>query len=64
LLDNVFQAVGGSWCKCWVWAEIDAIVTRCALQAGVDLEGYVRDWRQLKAWAWCLEPTFQRLQGK
>jgi len=21
LLDNVFQAVGGSWFKCWVWAN-------------------------------------------
>ena len=21
MLDNVFQAVGGSWFKCWVWAH-------------------------------------------
>ena len=24
LLDNVFQAVGGSWFKCWVWAFLQA----------------------------------------
>ena len=22
LLDNVFQAVGGSWFECWVWASL------------------------------------------
>ena len=23
MLDNVFQTVGGSWLKCWVWAMDD-----------------------------------------
>jgi len=28
LLDNVFQAVGGSWFKCWVWAYTLCVMER------------------------------------
>jgi hypothetical protein len=43
--------------------QIDALITLCARQAGVDLGGSVT-WQQMQDWAWCLEPTFKRLEGK
>jgi hypothetical protein len=32
LLDNVFQKVGGSWFKCWVWAMMEdgGLFIRCS----------------------------------
>src|SRR6267142_4102166 len=33
-LDNVFQAVGGSWFKCWVWAFFPEVPSDGAPNAG------------------------------
>jgi hypothetical protein len=44
--------------------QIDAAILRCAIQVGVDLQGYIKSYRELEEWSWCLEPTRQYLQGK
>src|SRR6266446_10646564 len=42
LLDNVFQAVGDSWFKCWVWALLGVGARRVKLQTRFFILGRVR----------------------